>query len=674
MGKKRKLFVSLGVIAFLVVSATGFKYLYDYFRYRKELSNFEAPNFDNSTSYTTCNLRHKVSPGEKVEYIIYYQNKGLQNIFNFKIKVRLSKHLTVSTVYLEGKDDETPIMQNDLNNSFEVFIGSLPAGQGGRLKISSLLESPLDNGTLITPPIVRFFFEKRNEYIRREGKFSWEMKPEITLLVESSPDFSRSRIELASEKYREVGKNEEISYLVLVQNSGDMDARNLEIIVDNLKFLDIKNISSSIKTELFELGKDIVRLKLDELSVGGKIKFGFTARVSPEVENNFVLEPELSVKWNESSHKVGSVKSLVKLYPSFEKSKLELSDLNGSFTVSGDRILVNLFIVNNGDADAKKVTVNLILSDNLLVSEGSFSHWEFEEIAKGSEIKITSELKVVDRISEDTYGSVRFKINCEELKDFESENSLVFISGTKPYTYNYLPIIALHGIQPDPVGQYEVSTSNFEYLLSLLKSNGYQTITFADLLNYLDYGMSLPDKAVIITSDDGYQSIYQYAFPLLKKYGYTMTVFLSTGYIGESETDRREDKFNRTNPTLVPRGMLIWPEVQEMAKYGIEFQSHGVTHTNFLNLREKDSLSELVVSKAAIESHIHKPVFIIAWPFSGYDRGDLELLHEAGYRGAAIYRGGGVEDLRSINLYRIKRVSIENSTSKAEYARLLKIE
>lgn len=673
MDKKRKLFIFLGIIIFLFILSIGFKYLYAHLRYRKELSNFEASNFKNSTSYITCNLRDKVNPGEKVEYIIYYRNEGLQDIFNFKIKVKISKYFTGSTVNLEGRDDKTQIIQTYADNFFEIFVGYLPVGQGGRLKISGFLESPLNNRTLINSPIVRFYFEKRNEYIHKEGKFSWEMKPLTGLIVESSPNFSESKIELASEKYREVGKNEEISYVIFVKNSGDMNARNLEVIISNLKFLDVKNISSGNKTKFFELKEDTIRLKLDELSVGEEIKFTFCARVSPEVKNNFILEPELSIRWGGSTYKLGSASTLVKLYPSFENSKVELSDLNGSFTVSGDRILVNLFIVNNGDTDANEVTVDLILSENLFVSEGSYKHWQFDRVAKGDEIELTSELKVVEGIYEDTYGSVRFRINCQELKDFISEEKLVFIRGTRSYTYNYIPIIALHGIQPDPVGRYEVSTSNFEYLLSLLKSNGYKTITFTDLLNYLDYGISLPDKAVIITSDDGYQSVYQYAFPLLKKYGYTMTLFLSTGYIGESETDRRKDEFNRKNPTLPTRSMLIWPEVQEMAKYGIEFQSHGVTHTNFLNLDKEDSLNELLVSKSTIESHIHKPVFIIAWPFSGYDKSDLELLNVAGYRGAAIY-GGGVEDLRSIDLYRINRVRIESPISRTEYAKLLRIE
>lgn len=237
----------------------------------------------------------------------------------------------------------------------------------------------------------------------------------------------------------------------------------------------------------------------------------------------------------------------------------------------------------------------------------------------------------------------------------------------------YIPIIAIHGVTPEPVGRWEISTESFEHILSLLKSNGYTTVTFMDVLDYLDNDVPLPEKPVIISSDDGYKSLYTYAFPLLKKYEYNMSVFLSTGYIGENEADRREDEFNRANKTLAVREMLIWPEIKEMAGYGIEFQSHGVTHKNFINMGDEESFSELVESKEVIEKNIGKPVLFISWPFSGYTENDLKLALEAGYRGAAIY-GGGIEDIRSMDLLKIKRIPIESNIKKESFKDLIMLE
>jgi hypothetical protein len=58
-----------------------------------------------------------------------------------------------------------------------------------------------------------------------------------------------------------------------------------------------------------------------------------------------------------------------------------------------------------------------------------------------------------------------------------------------------LPVVAFHGIEPNPEGRYETSTGAFEFLLSTLKAYGYKTITFADLMNYLDKGKRFTCKA-----------------------------------------------------------------------------------------------------------------------------------------------------------------------------------
>src|SRR5450830_1645574 len=112
----------------------------------------------------------------------------------------------------------------------------------------------------------------------------------------------------------------------------------------------------------------------------------------------------------------------------------------------------------------------------------------------------------------------------------------------------------------------------------LLTSYGYQTITFMNLLDYLDHGKTLPEKPVIITSDDGYQDIYTYAFPILKNYGYKLTEFLVTGLVGNSDADRKTNEWDANNSQVPQRSLLIWPEVIQMSKYGCEFQSHTVTH------------------------------------------------------------------------------------------------
>jgi peptidoglycan/xylan/chitin deacetylase (PgdA/CDA1 family) len=235
-----------------------------------------------------------------------------------------------------------------------------------------------------------------------------------------------------------------------------------------------------------------------------------------------------------------------------------------------------------------------------------------------------------------------------------------------------LPVVAFHGIEPNPEGRYETSTGTFEFFLSTLKAYGYQTITFADLMNYLDKGKPLPAKPIIITSDDGYQSTYTYAFPILKKYGYKMTVFLITSYMGNDENTRRLNEFDFDAENVPHRPMLIWPEVRAMSKYGIEFQSHTWSHGIITNIPIEQAERELAQSKYDIEVNVGKPCFIVAWSHGIFNGEVLSLLPKTGYRGAAAY-DGGINVISNINLYEIKRIRIVAELSPLAYAQLMEL-
>ena len=191
-----------------------------------------------------------------------------------------------------------------------------------------------------------------------------------------------------------------------------------------------------------------------------------------------------------------------------------------------------------------------------------------------------------------------------------------------------------------------------------------------DLLNYLDKGKKLPEKPVIISSDDGYRSVYTYAFPILQKYGYKMTVFLVTGVIGNSDAERKVNEFGDGTDGVPRREMLIWPEIGAMANYGIEFMSHTVSHQHLGGLSADETLYEMTQSRIDIESHLKRPVPFIAWPYDNYSIVDVNLLGQAGYRGAVRY-SGGIEDVNTINIYGIKRIQIFSSTSTSAYSSIM---
>jgi peptidoglycan/xylan/chitin deacetylase (PgdA/CDA1 family) len=236
-----------------------------------------------------------------------------------------------------------------------------------------------------------------------------------------------------------------------------------------------------------------------------------------------------------------------------------------------------------------------------------------------------------------------------------------------------IPIIELHGIENSPSGRYEISAGAFDYLCGTLKNMGYETITLVDLYNHFAKGTKLPAKPVIITADDGYQSMYTTAFPILKKYKFKMTVFLITSYIGDNEKTRRLNDFDSGVENIPQRAMLTWPEIGQMNKYGCEFQSHSWGHTIMSNISIDNAKFELIQSKHDIEIHTGKPVIFIAWPHGATSDQVISLLPQVGYAGA-LNASGGVQSLTSIDFTRLNRVEIVSGIAPQAYAEVLRLQ
>jgi peptidoglycan/xylan/chitin deacetylase (PgdA/CDA1 family) len=236
-----------------------------------------------------------------------------------------------------------------------------------------------------------------------------------------------------------------------------------------------------------------------------------------------------------------------------------------------------------------------------------------------------------------------------------------------------IPIIELHGIENSPSGRYEISAGAFDYMCGTLKNMGYETITLVDLYNHFSKGTKLPAKPVIITADDGYQSMYITALPILKKYKYKMTVFLITSYIGDNEKTRRLNDFDSGVENIPQRAMLTWPEVGQMRNYGCEFQSHSWSHSILSNIPIDSAKFELIQSKHDIEIHTGRPVIFIAWPHGASSDELISILPQAGYAGA-LNASGGVQSLTSIDFTRLNRVEIVSGIPPQAYAEVLRLQ
>lgn len=135
---------------------------------------------------------------------------------------------------------------------------------------------------------------------------------------------------------------------------------------------------------------------------------------------------------------------------------------------------------------------------------------------------------------------------------------------------------------------HEASAEDFEAKLQFLKANGYNSVTADAVVAFVSEEKRLPSKSVMLSFDDGRKSVWTIAFPLLKKYGFSATVFLAPGIVRSDETlsPTLEDVWNGVinkaefdAQDFGPQRTLSWDEISVMHKSGvIDFQSHGLNH------------------------------------------------------------------------------------------------
>ena len=92
-----------------------------------------------------------------------------------------------------------------------------------------------------------------------------------------------------------------------------------------------------------------------------------------------------------------------------------------------------------------------------------------------------------------------------------------------------IPIFTFHSI--DTSGSViSITPSRFKYLIRKLIQKGFRTISLNEILQWLSGQLKFNSPRCIITFDDGFESVYHHAFPLLNKLGYQASIFLTTGY------------------------------------------------------------------------------------------------------------------------------------------------
>ncbi len=163
-----------------------------------------------------------------------------------------------------------------------------------------------------------------------------------------------------------------------------------------------------------------------------------------------------------------------------------------------------------------------------------------------------------------------------------------------------IPVLVYHEIKTPATDLIMVTPEDFALQMNYLDQNDFTTVTLKDYLNWKKGDFIMPNKSIILIFDDGFESVFTEAKPIMDQYGFVGTVATVTRYAS----------FTGNNT-----GYMKWGEINSLIDGGWDVESHSVTHSHMLSLNESEFRFELNDSKNMIVNKTENTPTSFVFPF-----------------------------------------------------------
>lgn len=204
-----------------------------------------------------------------------------------------------------------------------------------------------------------------------------------------------------------------------------------------------------------------------------------------------------------------------------------------------------------------------------------------------------------------------------------------------------LPVLLYHYVgpaSPDGFWPWTISGERFERQITWLARRGYVGIRSSDWLAWRREAKPLPRKPLLVTFDDAYADLCAHAFPVLRRHGFSATVFVVTALVGKTNAwDERSGAPSRP--------LMTADQIREWAGKGIEFGAHSRTHPKLPSLGEPQLTEEIVGSRDELAHILGGSVDSFAYPHGRFNDRVIEVTR--GFFSLAFTTRDGLNDLHT---------------------------
>ncbi len=174
-----------------------------------------------------------------------------------------------------------------------------------------------------------------------------------------------------------------------------------------------------------------------------------------------------------------------------------------------------------------------------------------------------------------------------------------------------------------------ISSEVFTQQLEYLKNQKLKVVSLDEVAARLVNGEDLPDHAAALCVDDSYRSFYDVAMPIVRQYGFPVTLFVNTDAVGMS-------------------GYLTWDELKELAAEGVKIGNHTAAHAYLVELKPGEThqqwkeriRQDILKAQQQFEKYLGFKPTLFTYPFGEYSAEVIEIVQDLGFIAAFAQQSG----------------------------------
>jgi len=210
-----------------------------------------------------------------------------------------------------------------------------------------------------------------------------------------------------------------------------------------------------------------------------------------------------------------------------------------------------------------------------------------------------------------------------------------------------------HRFNEDQHPSTNIDKEVFFKQMRFLKDEGYTVLPLSKLILFFKKKKELPNKTIFITIDDGYKSVYNHAYPILKELRFPFSVFLSTDFVADNNNS----------------DFMSWKMLKELKSNNVEIFNHTSDHSSLLKVSKNRALKIINNSQKILKKEFGEVSPIFSYPYGESNLNTENLVKEQGFKLAFSQQSGPIHLYE--NIFRLPRFSINNKYGEIERFKMI---